>query len=152
VARLRLNVILVLAAAATALLAGCGSSSASPGQKVFDTGEGHAGPIPRSAMGGPYSTQTPPCAGCHGAKGAGTGIAPSITRAALGAQHTITHKPSASDSSPQPVTEGPWTSQQTVEAVRTGATPEGHHLGGRMPTWQLDSQDASALATYLGQL
>ena len=38
------------------------------------------------------------------------------------------------------------------EVVRTGVTPEGNHLGGRMPTWELDAQDAAALAQYLGQL
>ena len=103
-------------------------------------------------MGRPATTESLPCAGCHGAGGRGTGIAPSITTATLGAKHTITHKPSASTPSPQPVTEGPWTPVQTVEVVRTGVTPEGNHLGGRMPTWQLDPQDAAALAQYLGQL
>jgi hypothetical protein len=50
------------------------------------------------------------------------------------------------------VTEGPWTAQQTVAVVRTGVSPEGNHLGGGMPVWQLDSQDASALAGFLEQL
>jgi len=143
-------------ACATGLLllaAGCAAtSSSSPGQKIFATGVGHSGPIPRSSMGRPYSTDTPPCAVCHGPKGQGTGIGPNISRAVLGTKHSITHKPSASDPSPQPVTEGPWTPEQTVEVVRTGVTPEGAHLGGRMPMWRLDSQDASALASYLGGL
>lgn len=103
-------------------------------------------------MGRPYSTDGLPCAGCHGASGQGTGIGPSITAATLGSKHTITHKPSSTDPNPQPATEGPWTAQQTVEAVRTGVTPEGNHLGGRMPKWQLDAQDSAALAQYLSQL
>ena len=154
---------------AALLLAGCGatpggtsggapgttpgsSSSGSPGKTIFDSGTGHAGPIPRTMMGRGSTTDGMPCAGCQGASGQGTGIAPSITAATLGAKHTITHRPSTSDPSPQPVTEGPWTPQQTAEVVRTGVTPEGNHLGGRMPTWQLDAQDAAALAQYLGQL
>jgi len=104
------------------------------------------------------------CSAAGGSSGSGavlgkaiftTGVGhagPNITHAALGKQHTITHKPSASDSQPQPVTEGPWTAQQTVAVVRTGVSPEGNHLGGRMPVWQLDSQDASALAGFLEQL
>ena len=144
---------LVFATALLLFAAGCTAGSpSSPGQKIFDTGVGHAGAIPRSSMGGPYATDTPPCAVCHGRNGQGTGIGPGIGRAILGTRHSITHKPSPSDPSPQPVMEGPWTPQQTVEVVRTGVTPEGNHLGGRMPRWQLDSQDASALASYLGKI
>ena len=152
-ARLGRSLIISVALCAALLPTGCGAaSSGSPGQRIFDAGVGHAGAIPRSAMGGPYSTDGPPCAGCHGATGQGSGIGPGIAAANLGAKHTITHKPSAADTSPQPVTEGPWTPQQTVGAVTTGVTPEGDHLGGRMPKWRLDSTDASALAQYLGKL
>jgi mono/diheme cytochrome c family protein len=150
----------IVALVAVLLLAGCasgatsqtGGAGGSAGKTIFDTGSGHAGPIQRSMMGAPATTSGLPCAGCHGAAGQGTGIAPSITRSTLGSKHTITHKPSAADPSPQPVSEGPWTPAQTVEVARTGVTPEGNHLGGRMPLWQLDSQDADALAQYLGQL
>lgn len=132
------------------LLGGCTASS--PGRDIFNSGQGHEGAIPRSAKGGAFTTDGLPCAGCHGYTGRGTGIAPDITRATLGAKHQITHMPSFSSPSPQQVTEGPWTTQQTVQVVRTGVTPEGHHLGGRMPMWQLDSQDSKALAAYLGTL
>ena len=124
----------------------------SPGARIFQLGEGHSGAIPRSAMGGPYSTSGPGCAFCHGDKGQGTGQAPSITRATLGSSHSIRHMRSAADQNPAPVTEGPWTAAQTVEVVRTGVTPEGNHLGGRMPRWQLDTQDGNALAGFLGTL
>jgi mono/diheme cytochrome c family protein len=148
------SAVLSVALGAALITGGCSTADpqSSPGKTIFDTGNGHAGAIARSMMGGPNTTDGLPCAGCHGAHGQGTGIGPSITAATLGATHTITHKPSASDPAPQPVTEGPWTPQQTVAVVRTGVTPEGHHLGGRMPKWQLDPQDASALAAYLGQL
>ena len=142
----------VLAMVAITLGGGCTASSSDPGQLIFTRGEGHAGPIPRSNMGGAYTTRGLPCAGCHGASGQGTGVGPSITRATLGTAHTITHKPSATDPNPQPVTEGPWTALQTVAVVRSGVTPEGRHLGGRMPMWQLDAQDSAALAKYLSQL
>ena len=152
----RFIVVLAAAVLLAALLAGCtgGGSSAtsSPGETIFMTGNGHSGAIPRSMMSGPYQTDGLPCAGCHGKRGQGTGIGPSITRATLGTQHTITHIPTAGGAPPQQVTEGPWTAAQTAEVVKTGKTPEGNQLGGRMPRWQLDTQDAAALATYLGQL
>jgi mono/diheme cytochrome c family protein len=164
--------VLVVAAALVALLAACSSgtttggsaggstssgatagSSADPGAQIFSSGVGHAGAIPRSMMGGAYGTQGPPCAMCHGAQGQGTGIGPNITRAVLGSKHTITHKSAAgSNQTPSPVSEGPWTTAQTVEAVKIGTTPEGNKLGGRMPHWQLDAQDSAALAAYLGKL
>ena len=140
------------------LLTGCSGTRGSTGtgaalgKAIFTTGRGHAGPVPRSTMGGSYETVGLPCMGCHGAQGQGTKVGPSITRATLGASHSITHMPTAIVPQPQPVTEGPWTPEQTVEVVRTGTTPEGNTLGGRMPRWQLDSQDASALAAYLGSL
>lgn len=158
---------LAIAAAAllaAALVAGCSASSggsgsagagggeAALGKAIFMTGRGHAGAISRSMMGGPYKTDGLPCAGCHGPQGRGTGIGPNITRATLGASHSITHKPSPSNPQPQAVTEGPWTTAQTVEVVTSGTTPEGNALGGRMPRWQLDPQDSAALAAYLGQL
>lgn len=153
------SLLAAVTAIATALLTtGCtaggagNATGAALGKVIYNSGQGHSGTIPRSMMDGAYQTEGLPCAACHGPQGQGTGIGPSITRATLGTQHTITHKPSATDPQPQPVTEGPWTTAQTVEAVRTGVTPEGHHLGGRMPRWQLDSQDASALAEYLGGL
>lgn len=150
-----LMVALLVGALALALTAGgcAAKSSADPaGASIYTKGVGHAGPIPRSMMGGPAVTEGLPCAGCHGANGQGTGIGPSITRATLGAKHTITHKPSPTDPNPQPVTEGPWTPAQTAEVARTGVTPEGNHLGGRMPRWQLDAQDSAALAQYLSTL
>lgn len=153
----RAYVIFAIVLLGVVLLQGMAGCTTAPngdasGKTIFTTGQGHAGPIPRSMMGQPFVTEGMPCAGCHGAQGKGTGIGPDITRATLGAKHTITHKPSAATPNPQPVTEGPWTPQQTVVVVRTGVTPEGNHLGGRMPQWRLDAQDASALAAYLQQL
>ena len=152
-------VVVAVVLSAAVVLAGCSGASggaspgaASPGKTIFTTGTGHAGTIPRSMGPGSYQTEGLPCAGCHGPAGQGTGIGPNITRATLGAQHTVTHMPTAGGTPPQQVTEGPWTPEQTVEVVRTGKTPEGNQLGGRMPRWQLDAQDASALAAYLGQL
>jgi mono/diheme cytochrome c family protein len=148
----------VVLSAAPFLVFGCtgasGSSDAgtSAGRTIFATGQGHAGLVARSMMGGPFQTKGLACAVCHGAQGQGTGIGPSITRATLGSRHTVTHKPSTSNLQPQPVTEGPWTPDQTVKVAQTGTTPEGNALGGRMPRWRLDSQDASALAAYLGSL
>jgi hypothetical protein len=69
------------------LLEGCSSAQGSTGsgavlgKEIFDTGRGQTGSIPRSMMGGVYTTEGLPCAGCHGAQGQGTGIGPSITRA-----------------------------------------------------------------------
>jgi hypothetical protein len=132
------------------MLAAC--TAGSPGARLFATGQGHAGAVPRSTSGGPYATSGPGCASCHGATGQGGRIGPSIARATLGASHSITHRPSALTPDPARVTEGPWTPDQTIETVRTGKTPEGDYLGGPMPRWQLDSQDASTLAGFLGTL
>lgn len=146
----RLAVLMVVAALLPACTAAPGANT--PGALIFAKATGHAGPIARSTGGGPYITEGLPCAGCHGASGQGTGIAPPITRAVLGSKHTITHKPSPGSPPSSAVTEGPWTAAQTADVVRTGVTPEGNHLGGRMPRWQLDDQDAAALAQYLGTL
>ncbi len=139
---------------AIVLLAGCTRAPAAntSGQKIFALGVGHSGSIPRSMGDGPYATEGLSCAGCHGSEGAGTGIAPAVTRAVLGTSHTIAHKPVLGSPPPPAVAEGPWTMQQTIEAVTTGVTPEGNHLGGRMPRWRLDTQDAAALAQFLGSL
>ena len=145
-------IILVAALAALLPLCGCSSMASTPGGRIFASGQGHGGAIPRSTMGGPYVTEGMACANCHGNGGKGAPIGPDISRGLLGARHTITHKPSSGSAAPEPVTEGPWTSQQTVAVVRTGVTPEGNRLGGRMPRWHLDSQDASALAVFLGRL
>ena len=138
------------------LIAGAGGGASDPatlGKAIFDTGQGHAGAIERSMMGGPYGTDGLPCVGCHGGQGQGTGIGPAINRATLGASHTITHKPSSpSGPAPAPVTEGPWTAEQTVGVVQSGTTPEGAQLGGRRPRWKLDAVDSAALAAYLGKL
>lgn len=142
----------LLAATVVLAVALTGCATGSPGARLFATGQGHAGAVPRSTSGGPYATSGPGCASCHGAAGQGGRIGPSITRATLGASHSVTHRPSALAPDPAPVTEGPWTPDQTVQAVRTGKTPEGNDLGGPMPRWQLDSQDASALAGFLGTL
>lgn len=147
-----LFIVAAIAMGVVILVGGCTSSGDPAGKNIYFAGQGHAGPIPRSTLGGPPVTGGRACANCHGPGGQGGGIGPSITRATLGSKHTVTHKPSAADPNPQPVTEGPWTTQQTVDVVRTGVTPEGQRLGGLMPTWQLDSQDAAALAVFLGQL
>ena len=144
------KIVIAVLAALLLTLGACKPSSG--GRTIFATGKGHAGAIPRSSMGGAYTTSGPGCAFCHGAEGTGGGIGPPITRAVLGTARTITHRPSAETPSPQPVTEGPWTTAQTVETVKTGKTPEGNFLGGRMPKWKLDAQDAAALEEYLGTL
>ena len=143
----------VLALAAMLLFSsGCNPVAATPGGRIFASGQGHGGAIARSTMGGPWVSEGMACANCHGNGGKGTPVGPDISRAVLGVSHTITHKPSAGSAVPQPVTEGPWTAQQTVAVVRSGMTPEGNRLGGRMPRWRLDAQDASALAGFLAGL
>jgi hypothetical protein len=131
---------------------------ASNGERVYFTGVGHAGPIPRAStgdrgfpgMGGRSGMMDAlGCAGCHGSDGRGRTIGmmgpaievPDIRFAALAGPHEET-----SGTTPG------WTEAQIADAIRRGVEPDGKRLDPPMPRWDMDDTDMRDLIGYLKEL
>jgi cytochrome c oxidase subunit 2 len=127
---------------------GNGSSTySSAGQRIFDTGVGHGGPIARS--GGYGMMGSGGCVDCHGSDGRGGTIGmmnrfsvPDITYSNLTSEHL----------DDQGETEEAWTQAQIEDAIRTGTEPSGETLDRFMPRWDMDDTDMADLIAYLKEL
>lgn len=119
---------------------------ASNGERIFYTGVGHAGAIPRA--GGQMMAAA--CVNCHGADGRGGRIAmmmgfvidvPDI-------RYTTLTSPSEATSGTVPG----WTETQIADAIRNGVEPGGKRLDPFMPRWDMDATDMKDTIDYLKEL
>lgn len=125
-----------------------GGSYASPGERIFLTGVGHAGPIPR--QGGIGMMGAGGCANCHRPDGRGGRIA-----AMMGAGIDVPDIRYSTLTSPRTEggeTEAAWTDAEIATAVREGREPGGKSLEAFMPLWTMDDQDMADLIAYLKEL
>lgn len=131
---------------------------ASNGERIYYTGVGHAGPIPRVQTGGPGFGGMMGragvmgglgCVGCHGADGRGRVIGmmgpaidvPDIRYVALVSPHEET-----SGTTPG------WTDSQIAASIRRGVEPDGKRLDPPMPRWNMDDTDMKDVIGYLKEL
>jgi mono/diheme cytochrome c family protein len=132
---------------------------ASNGERIYYTGAGHAGPIPRvDTAGGGFAGMMGSRAGmmgevgcvvCHGSDGRGRVIdmmgpaveVPDIRYIALASP-----KQEASGTVPG------WTDAEIAAAIRTGVEPSGQRLEPPMPRWDMDDADMRDTIGYLKEL
>jgi mono/diheme cytochrome c family protein len=131
---------------------------ASNGERIYYSGVGHVGPIPRVQAGGPGfggmmgragMMGGVGCVGCHGADGRGLVIGmmgpaievPDIRYVALVSPHQET-----SGTTPG------WTDTQIADSIRRGVEPSGKRLDPPMPRWDMDDTDMRDLIGYLKEL
>lgn len=131
---------------------------ASSGERIYYTGVGHTGPIPRVATNGPGlggmmgragMMGGVGCAGCHGSDGRGRTIGmmgpvvqvPDIRYVTLVSPHQET-----SGTTPG------WTDAQIIDSIRRGVEPSGKQLEAPMPRWNMDDTDIRDLIAYLKEL
>jgi len=126
---------------------GSSGSTASLGQRIFNTGVGTDGAIPRTGGIGHMGSRG--CVACHGQDGQGGQIgmmdfieAPPITYDALTSAHD-----GYDDES-----EAGWTDAQIAKAIRTGREPNGQQLDTIMPRWDMNGQEMNALIDHLKTL
>lgn len=118
---------------------GVGASISNLGERIFRTGEGENGPVPRSAVG--PGMMGGGCADCHGSDGRGRNIrfmmgdlkTPDIRLSTLlkGGAGTA------------------WTRQDVGRAIRDGVEPNGQRLDEFMPRWRLTDAELNALLDYM---
>lgn len=130
----------------------------SNGDRIYFTGVGHAGPIPRVStgsqgfggmMGRAGMMGGVGCVGCHGADGRGQTIGmmgptievPDIRYVTLVSPHEET-----SGTTPG------WTDTQIADAIRRGVEPSGKRLDPLMPQWNMDDTDMRNVIGYLKEL
>lgn len=134
----------------TGAFSGTSAGDLSLGERIYLTGIGEDGPIPRNGLFAHHHLNSAGCAGCHGTDGrggtvfGGTGAtveAPEITYRAL----TETH-------SEEGTTQPGWSREQIEKAIRTGVEPNGERLNRIMPRWDTSDAEMDALIGYLKEL
>lgn len=111
------------------------------GVRIFTTGVGENGPIPRSAVG--PGMMGVGCAYCHGADGRGRTVsvmmrtveAPDIRLSALMSK-----------------TDERWTRESVARAIEDGVDPNGDPLDEFMPRWRMNNTEVTAVIDYLEEL
>jgi cytochrome c553 len=140
----------------TAMMAGpllsAGDAARTPdslGERIYFTGAGEDGPIPRS--GGIGHMGSGGCVTCHGADGQGGPVgmmfswqdAPPIDYDTLTGAHD------------EHVTDGQseaWNDNDIARVIRTGTRPNGERINPLMPRWNMRDDDMEALIEYLKTL
>lgn len=126
------------------------SGARSLGERIYLTGIGESGPIPRRGAFVHHHLSSAGCAGCHGADGAGGAVfvrfrrtveAPEVTYRAL----TSAHKENGER-------EPGWTDAQIEQAIRRGEKPNGERLDRIMPRWDVSDEEMRALLVHLKEL
>lgn len=121
-----------------------GAASQDLGERIFRTGEGEDGPIPRTAVG--PGMMGGGCADCHGRDGKGRTISfmmgnletPDIRLSTLMRPH--------GDG------EEAWTREDIGRAIRDGIEPDGRRLDTFMPRWRMSDSEQEALLDYMEEL
>ncbi|MHB9002525.1 MAG: c-type cytochrome [Coriobacteriia bacterium] len=147
-----LGLVVVLALGSTALMPGplyegrdAESFAGSLGERIYYTGAGDVGAIPRS--GGIGRMGSGGCVSCHGRDGRGGQVGmmmqfaevPNITYEALTGEH-------------EDEQEGPWDDADIARAIREGELPDGDQLDPIMPRWDMSDREMGALIDYLKTL
>jgi cytochrome c553 len=120
--------------------------SASNGERIYYTGVGRVGVIPRA--GGQMMAAA--CVNCHGANGRGGRIA-----MMMGFVIDVPDIRYATLTSPSEGTTGTvpgWTETQIADAIRNGVEPDGKKLDSFMPRWDMDATDMADTIDYLKEL
>lgn len=140
----------------TALVSGGRSDSgtyASLGERIYYTGEGLSGPIPRTTPGGRSLRMRmmagAACVDCHGADGRGGRLGmmfqavevPDIRYSALTSGHL---EGGASEPG--------WTDEAIARAIREGIEPNGERLKAPMPRWDMTDAEVGYVIDYLKEL
>ncbi|MBE0476415.1 MAG: c-type cytochrome [Coriobacteriia bacterium] len=124
-----------------------GGDFSSAGERIWYTGVGEEGPIPREPSFGPAMMGG--CAVCHGEDGRGSRFymmgrtfdAPDIRYSTLTSEHTEDGE-----------TEEAWTDEDIARAVREGVDPGGEDLEDTMPRWDITGADLDALLEHMRAL
>lgn len=111
------------------------------GERIFTTGEGENGRIPRSAVG--PGMMSVGCADCHGSDGRGRTV-----RLMMGTFKTPDIRLSALLSE----TDQTWTRDAVGTAIREGTEPNGQQLDRYMPRWSMTDSELEAVLRYLEEL
>lgn len=120
----------------------------SNGQRIYFTGAGRSGTIPRA--GGAMMMSSGGCVSCHGPTGRGGRVSimmgrviniPDVRYLAL----TSPHKENG-ENIPG------WTEAQIARAIREGIEPNGGKMNPYMPRWGMDDADMNGLIGYLKEL
>jgi cytochrome c oxidase subunit 2 len=119
----------------------------SNGERIYFTGVGRSGPIPR--VGGAMMSAGGGCVSCHGPTGRGGRIGvmmggiisvPDIRYSKLTSAHTEEEAMPA------------WTNGDIARAVREGVEPNGESMNSYMPRWKMTDADMRDLIGYLKEL
>jgi len=128
------------------VLAGCGPSFSSNGQRIYFTATSNSGER-ITYYGGPGGMMqgTLACVNCHGPKGHGGKVnfmmqtfdVPNITWSTLTGQYED-HQP--------------FTEETVKQAITQGFDPAGNSLEYPMPRWQMSEQDLNDLVSFIKTL
>ena len=124
------------------------------GERIYYTGYGEDGQIPRSMTGGRVRgagmMMGAACVDCHREDGRGGRLTmmmgrsidvPDIRYSAL----TSSHEENGD-------TEPGWTDSEIAEAIRNGVEPNGQQLRAPMPRWDMTDTEVEAVIDYLKEL
>lgn len=114
------------------------------GERIFRTGDGEDGPIPRTAVG--PGMMGGGCADCHGSDGRGRNI-----RFMMGDLKTPDIRLSTL-LQPHGDGEEAWTREEVATAIRDGVEPDGSRLDEFMPRWRMSDAEMDALLDYMEEL
>lgn len=114
------------------------------GERIFRTGDGEDGPIPRTAVG--PGMMGGGCADCHGSDGRGRTI-----RFMMGNLETPDIRLSTL-LKPHGDGDEAWTREEVATAIRDGVEPDGSRLDEFMPRWRMSAAEMDALLDYMEEL
>lgn len=134
----------------SSLLNGSGSFE-SNGERVFFTGQGRDGAIPRRAVAVHHHLASGGCVGCHGEDGRGGNVVYGWSGRGVETPdiryQTLT-SPHEGDGEREPA----WSDDDIEKAVREGTEPSGERLNRLMPRWRMGERDMRDLLDYLKDL
>jgi len=138
------------------IIGGAGGSAdySTLGERIYYTGYGESGQIPRSMPGGRGRgggmMMGAACVDCHREDGRG-GRLTMMMRQSIDVPD-IRYSTLTSSHDENGETEPGWTDSEIAEAIRTGVEPNGEQLRAPMPRWDMTNTEVDAVITYLEEL
>ena len=124
------------------------------GERIYYTGYGESGQIPRSMPGGrgrgAGMMMGAACVDCHREDGRGGRLTMMMRQSIEVPDIRYSTLTSSHDENGE--TEPGWTDSEIAEAIRTGVEPNGEQLRAPMPRWDMTDTEVDAVITYLEEL